>query len=134
MLYYTTVTGWMLEYCWLHLKGTFVGQSPAFIQTTFKQMLAQPLTMGSWTFLSCLIGFVVCYMGLEKRHRTDHQGHDECPAAAHDGAGRPFRVPARRGKKGIEFYLVPNFASLEKIGWGNVIYAAMSQAFFTLSA
>ena len=40
MLYYTTVTGWMLDYCWLHLKGTFVGQSPAFIQTTFQKMLA----------------------------------------------------------------------------------------------
>ena len=34
---------------------------------------------------------------------------------------------------GIKFYLVPDFASLAQKGWGNVVYAAMSQAFFTLS-
>ena len=36
-------------------------------------------------------------------------------------------------EKGIEFYLVPNWETMNKLGWGNVIYAAMSQAFFTLS-
>ncbi|MDO5597566.1 MULTISPECIES: sodium-dependent transporter [Acidaminococcus] len=133
MLYYTTVTGWMLEYCWLHLKGTFVGQSPAFIQTTFKQMLAQPLTMGFWTFLSCLIGFVVCYMGLEKGiERITKVMMSALLLLMMVLAVHSVFLPG--AEKGIEFYLVPNFPSLEKIGWGNVIYAAMSQAFFTLSA
>ena len=46
----------MLNYCWLHLKGTFAGQSPAFIQSTFQAMLAHPLSMGFWTFLVLLSG------------------------------------------------------------------------------
>ena len=35
--------------------------------------------------------------------------------------------------KGINFYLVPDFKSIQKVGFGNAVFAAMSQAFFTLS-
>ena len=35
--------------------------------------------------------------------------------------------------KGIAFYLVPDFRNMAERGVGNVIFAAMSQAFFTLS-
>mgnify|MGYP000790519599 CR=1 FL=1 len=34
---------------------------------------------------------------------------------------------------GIRFYLVPDFTAMQAKGIGNVIFAAMSQAFFTLS-
>ena len=35
--------------------------------------------------------------------------------------------------EGIKFYLVPNFENIKRAGIGNVIFGAMSQAFFTLS-
>ena len=35
--------------------------------------------------------------------------------------------------EGIRFYLVPDFGKIAEAGLGNVIFAAMSQAFFTLS-
>lgn len=35
--------------------------------------------------------------------------------------------------EGVKFYLVPDFASMKEIGIGNVIFGALSQAFFTLS-
>ena len=34
---------------------------------------------------------------------------------------------------GIRFYLIPDFRQMAEIGIGNVIFGAMSQAFFTLS-
>lgn len=34
---------------------------------------------------------------------------------------------------GIRFYLIPDFRKMAEIGIGNVIFGAMSQAFFTLS-
>lgn len=34
---------------------------------------------------------------------------------------------------GIKFYLVPDFGEVAKKGFGNAVFAAMSQAFFTLS-
>ena len=55
MMYYTTVTGWMLYYCWLHLNGTFVGASPQFIGTTFGTMLKDPTTMVFWTAVTCVL-------------------------------------------------------------------------------
>ena len=35
--------------------------------------------------------------------------------------------------EGVKFYLVPDFTSMKEIGIGNVIFGALSQAFFTLS-
>lgn len=35
--------------------------------------------------------------------------------------------------EGVKFYLVPDFKSVAENGIGNVVFAAMSQAFFTLS-
>lgn len=35
--------------------------------------------------------------------------------------------------EGVKFYLVPDFAAMAEIGIGNVIFGALSQAFFTLS-
>ena len=35
--------------------------------------------------------------------------------------------------EGLRFYLIPNLSTVEKVGIGNVISAAMNQAFFTLS-
>ena len=34
---------------------------------------------------------------------------------------------------GIRFYLIPDFRQMAEIGIGNVVFGAMSQAFFTLS-
>ena len=65
MMYYTTVTGWMLYYCWLHIKGTFVNASTQFITATFGAMLQDPLTLLFWMVLTCLLGFAVCYLGIQ---------------------------------------------------------------------
>ena len=35
--------------------------------------------------------------------------------------------------EGVKFYLVPDFSAMTEIGIGNVIFGALSQAFFTLS-
>lgn len=132
MMYYTTVTGWMLYYCWLHIKGTFVGASTQFIGATFGAMLKDPATLLFWMVVTCLLGFAVCYLGIQNGVERITKWMMTAllllmiVLAAHslflDGA-----------EKGIEFYLVPNWGTMNKLGWGNVIYAAMSQAFFTLS-
>ena len=35
--------------------------------------------------------------------------------------------------EGVKFYLVPDFSAMKELGIGNVIFGALSQAFFTLS-
>ena len=47
MMYYTTVTGWMLYYCYLHFIGTFVGAAPKTVVATFEPCSKAP---GPWGF------------------------------------------------------------------------------------
>ena len=132
MMYYTTVGGWMLNYCYLNISGKFVNATPDKINATFSKMMGNAPTMLFWTVLICMIGFGICYFGIQN-------GIERISKfmmislltlmiilAVHsvflDGAGA-----------GIRFYLVPDFNRMMQQGIGNVIYAAMSQAFFTLS-
>ena len=132
MIYYTTVGGWMLYYCYLNISGKFVNAAPQEISASFTTMMGNAPVMLFWTVLICLIGFGICYFGIQN-------GIERISKfmmlslltlmiilAVHsvflDGAGA-----------GIRFYLVPDFSRMMQQGIGNVIYAAMSQAFFTLS-
>lgn len=132
MMYYTVVAGWMLNYCWKHIRGEFTGVSPEFIANDFGGMLGDFSQLAFWTVAVCLLGFIVCFFGIEKgvERITKYMMIAllllMIVLAAHSlflkGAG-----------EGISFYLVPNFKDMAKRGIGNVIFAAMSQAFFTLS-
>ncbi|MCH3950169.1 MAG: sodium-dependent transporter [Acidaminococcus sp.] len=132
MMYYTTVTGWMLYYCYLHFRGAFIGATPKVIGAAFGAMLGSASTMMFWMVLACVIGFLVCYFGIQN-------GVERITKVMMVAllllmvALAIHSVFLEGAEKGIEFYLVPNFDAINKIGWGNVIFAAMSQAFFTLS-
>ena len=132
MMFYTTVGGWMMYYCYRSIKGEFVGANADEVAQGFVDMLSSAPTMTFWTVLICVIGFVICYFGIQNGvERVSKFMMTALLAlmivlAVHsiflEGAG-----------EGIRFYLVPDFARMQELGIGNVIFAAMSQAFFTLS-
>jgi NSS family neurotransmitter:Na+ symporter len=132
MMYYTTVCGWMLDYFGKFLTGTFNGASSEAISGTFSEMLSSAPEMMVWMIVSCLIGFAICYFGLQKgverisKYLMSALLILMVILAIHsvflDGA-----------EKGIAFYLIPDFEAMKAKGIGNVVFAAMSQAFFTLS-
>lgn len=132
MMYYTTVTGWMLDYFVKFIKGDFQGASSLEIVDSFSTMLSSLPENAFWMILACVIGFGICWFGLQNgveritKHMMSLLFLLMIILAVHscflDGA-----------KEGIEFYLVPNFEKIMEIGLGNVIFAAMSQSFFTLS-
>ena len=132
MMYYTTVCGWMLDYFVRQLSGEFVGAGPDEITAGFSEMLGNPGEMAFWTILVCVIGFVICFFGVQNGvERITKWMMVALLAlmvilAVHS-------VFLKGAGAGIRFYLVPDFGNLAEKGWGNVIYAAMSQAFFTLS-
>ncbi len=132
MMYYTTVSGWMMDYCAKHVQGVFAGKTPDEISSHFSEMLGNLPEMIFWTLLVCIIGFVICYFGVQKgvERITKYMMIAllilMVILAVHS-------VFLKGAGEGIRFYLVPDFRSLSKLGWGNVIFAAMSQAFFTLS-
>lgn len=132
MMFYTTVAGWMMYYCYRSIKGEFVNVTPEQVGNAFSDMLGSAPTMAFWTVLVCIIGFTVCAMGLkggiEKASKFMMTALFlimvvlAVRSVFLDGAGA-----------GVKFYLVPDFAKMKEVGVGNVIFGAMSQAFFTLS-
>ena len=64
MMFYTSVTGWMLHYFYLMVSGAFVEQDTAGVSAIYSQMLGQPLVMGGWMVLVVVLGFAINSFGL----------------------------------------------------------------------
>ena len=132
MMFYTMVGGWMMYYCYKSLRGEFSGASPEEISDAFGGMLADLPTMTFWTVLICVLGFAVCVVGLMcgvERITKVMMGAllaIMVVLAVHS-------VFLEGAEDGIRFYLLPDFGKMVENGIGNVVFAALSQAFFTLS-
>lgn len=132
MMFYTTVGGWMLYYCFKSVRGDFVGLDSEGINNAFSQMLGDAPTMGLWMVIICVIGFLVCYFGLQN-------GIEKITKVMMTALMVIMVVLAihsllmDNAAEGVRFYLVPDFNKMVESGIGNVVFAALSQAFFTLS-
>ncbi|MDY6155013.1 MAG: sodium-dependent transporter [Agathobacter sp.] len=133
MMYYTTVSGWMVAYFFKFLKGDFrSGITADDTAAAFSGLLADPGQMTFWMVVTVVLGFLVCSRGLQNGLEKISKFMMSAllilivVLAVHSftlsGAG-----------KGIEFYLIPNLDTVSDVGIKNVITAAMNQAFFTLS-
>ena len=132
MMYYTTVSGWMLGYFFKFAGGTFTGLEAGAIDGVFGAMLSSPTEMTVWMVLTVLAGFLVCSFGLQK-------GLERITKVMMLGllclilvlAVHSLLLPG--AAEGVKFYLLPDFGRAMEAGLGSVITAAMNQAFFTLS-
>ena len=67
MMYYTSVSGWMLDYFIKFLTGEFKNNMSAQdINLVFNNMLASPKEMIFYMFVTVLFGFLVCSHGIQK--------------------------------------------------------------------
>ena len=66
MMYYTTVSGWMLGYFFKFATGAFSGLEGAAVDSVFFNMQANPWEMTIWMALTVVGGFLVCSFGLQK--------------------------------------------------------------------
>lgn len=66
MMYYTTVSGWMVSYFFKFLKGDFTkGMSAEDTKAAFGNLLSDPKQMTFWMILTVVLGFFVCSRGLQ---------------------------------------------------------------------
>lgn len=132
MVYYTTISGWMVDYFWKFLRGSFVEASPGRVADIFGQMVFSPMELMFFMGLTVLVGFAVCAGGvqgsLEKVTKFMMLGLLGLIILL---AVNSVMIPG--GEKGIAFYLLPDWGRAVEAGLGNVAAAAMNQAFFTLS-
>ena len=95
-------------------------------------MLAQPGPQIFWMIVAVVLGFGVCSLGLQNGVEKITKAMMVCLLLLMVAlAVRSVTLPG--AGEGLKFYLVPDFGRLVEQGVGNVVYAAMGQAFFTLS-
>ena len=132
MMYYTTVSGWMLGYFFKFASGAFTGLQGDGVDGVFGAMLANPGEMTIYMVLTVVAGFIVCSFGLQKGLERISKWMMLCllglivVLAVHS-----CLLPG--AAEGVKFYLLPDFGRAAEAGLGSVITAAMNQSFFTLS-
>lgn len=132
MLFYTTIGGWMLCYLVKMIDGEFVGLSPDAVGGVFDSMLQSPTTLVFWMAVAVLLGFFVCSLGLQKGvERVTKWMMSSLFVVMLVLVVRSLTLPG--AGEGLRFYLYPDFEKLVENGFGEVLFAAMGQAFFTLS-
>ena len=133
MMYYTTVSGWMVSYFFKFAAGVFrPGMNAEESGAVFSELLASPGEMGIWMALTVILGFLVCSMGLRKGLERISKIMMSAllilivVLAVHS-------ILLSGASEGISFYLVPSMEKVKSVGIATVVTEAMNQSFFTLS-
>lgn len=132
MMFYTTIAGWMVQYFLKMAGGEFKGMDSTAINNVFGEMLGKPVQMTVFMVIVVLLCFGICSMGLQKGVEKITKVMMVCLLGLMIVlAVRSIFLPG--GAEGLKFYLYPDFGRLAESGIGEAVYAAMGQAFFTLS-
>ncbi|MBP7249819.1 MAG: sodium-dependent transporter [Selenomonas sp.] len=132
MMFYTTISGWMLYYIYLMASGRFDGLDAAGVGQVFGALLADPVTMAGYMALTVALCGGVCYLGVQAGVERITKLMMICLLALMVIlAVNSVLLPG--SEAGLAYYLMPDFGKIEEHGLREVIFAAMGQAFFTLS-
>lgn len=132
VMFYTTISGWMLAYFVKMASGEFNGMNAQMINETFVNLQKDPVASVGWMIVIVCIGCFICVLGLQ----NGVEKITKVMMAILLGVMiilvlKSLSLP--EAIAGVKFYLIPDFDQFIKNGVFNAIYTAMGQAFFTLS-
>ncbi len=134
MMFYTSVTGWIVQYFIYMVGGKFEGLTSIQIDGVFGEMLSNPWGLIAFMGGVVLVGFLVNSFNMQKGfERISKIMMLALLVLIAVLAVNSFTLSG--AAEGLSFYLVPNWSNVEKTEGGllTVIVQAMNQAFFTLS-
>ena len=140
LMFYTTVCGWMLAYIPRLASGMFDGATSTASAQAFSALTANPGELIFWMLVSVGVGVISTFIGLQK-------GVERISKFMMSSLFVIMLVLVIRSvtldgaASGLQFYLMPDFSRLfagdtlsAQLGtFGDAVYAAMGQAFFSLS-
>ncbi len=133
MMFYSTVTGWLIYYMYKYFTGDIMqAQSAAEIGNFFTALHVTPVTMTVFMGIGVFISGLICNLGLQK-------GVERVVKFMMGLLFLLLLVLCVRGLllpgagEGMKFYLLPDFSKFTFDSIGKVLYSALGQAFFTLS-
>lgn len=133
MMCYTVITGWMLNYFWKYLTGSVMEAKT--VEALGEVFGATASGIGSnilTAYIAIFLGLFVCSLGLQKGVERITKWMMVALFVLMIGLA-VYSCTLPGAGTGLKFYLVPSVENIEHAGIGNVISAAMGQAFFTLS-
>jgi len=133
-MFYTVVSGWFLKYFVQMIGGKFVGMTPEQVSGVFGETVGSAPSLLIWMVVVIIIGFTACFLGLQKG--VERITKFMMSALFVIMIALAIYVAFLPGSgAGYAFYLKPDFKALVsgEHGLWDTIYAAMGQAFFTLS-
>ena len=128
LMFYTVITGWLLYYA-----AGFAIRNPGIYEKDFFGGLT-----GSWQkqtvymLASLLITVLICAGGVRK---TIEKSIKYMMGGLFIllGVLVIYSLTRKGAGAGVKFLLMPKFEAVREVGLGNMLHAAMTQAFFTLS-
>lgn len=132
MMFYSVVAGWFLKYFWQMTRGELSGISSDQVSAAFDATQGDPRTLVFWMAIVIFIGFGTCFLGLKKGvERITKIMMSVLFVIMIALAVYSAFLPG--ASQGYKWYLMPDFGNAFKEGIWELFYAAMGQAFFTLS-
>jgi len=132
LMCYTTIAGWMIQYFVDTAAGKFAGLDSAGITGMFGAMTQNDVSMSIYATLVTVLALVVCSFSLQKGlERITKWMMLALLSIMIVLAINSCLLPG--AAEGLKFYLLPSWDRFTEAGIGNVIVAAMNQAFFSLS-
>ncbi len=132
MMFYTTIAGWMLGYFFKFTTGRFDGANTEQIGAIFENLIGNPLEMTLWMVITTVVCFGICSMGLQAGvEKVTKIMMVLLLILIVVLAVKSITLP--NASEGLKFYLLPDINSIKVHGLWETVFAAMSQAFFTLS-
>lgn len=133
MMFYTVVTGWMLNYIFKFATGTFTDKTPEQVGEVFNSMCGSWQELTLWMVIAVIFGFAVCSLGLKNGVEKITKVMMVALLAIMLFLAARSLTLGGDAVEGLKFYLVPDFGKIKEAGIGQVLYAALGQSFFTLS-
>lgn len=130
LMFYSVVTGWMLAYTWKYCSGALKGFTD--FGASFGGFLGSWQQQIIFTAIAILVTVAACVRGLQK-------GVEKTIKVMMGGLFLLQLILIiqvlcfKNSWEGVKFFLAPDVSKIQAAGIGEVIYAALAQAFFTLS-
>lgn len=133
LMYYSSVTGWLGSYLVGYLNGSLaLCKSTDATAAYFNHVISNPIIAVSGMAAVTLFSTVICAIGLQKGvEKTVKWMMALLFLMLLVLAVRSCFLPG--ALKALKFYLLPDFTKVAQQGIWATLYAAMGQAFFTLS-
>ena len=133
MMFYTTVTGWLIYYTWSYISGSICQCANAVeIGKFFTDIHQNPAVMTLFMLIGVLCSGFICHLGLQKGvEKVVKWMMGLLFVLLFILCIRALLLPG--AGEGMKFYLLPDFSKFTPGTLGKTVYAALGQAFFTLS-